>query len=333
MLHMPMPAPATPKYIGGDTQIMVGCAAATPTGYIVGSESSPNGILPTLPGTSVSIRGTDLRWVTKVLDGQSRSYPFTYAKLQGGIELLSVTLPPTPGPYAIQFSLENPLTDPVQNGTVTGTISVIAPPTWYRISPAWAEPGQLLTVNGNNLKYSFGATQVRVGGVAAQIVSGNELSLSFRVPSSTTVGPIEIENPAGKVQLTGPFTAGTGASHPGFFLVVGPSAVTQIVQPNATLSSGDVLTVRGQNLARLAGICVLQASGAGQQWLTLRRPGGAGLGYETSNTEMQVVLYFSAAPASIAASQIQLYAPSAPVGDYPPSQFACAANPAGLSWP
>ena len=30
---------------------------------------------------------------------------------------------------------------------------------------------------------------------------------------------------------------------------------------------------------------------------------------------------------------VQLLAPSQPVGDYPPSQFACAANPAGIPWP
>ncbi len=329
------PGGGTPIYITGgglNAPIRVGCASGTPAGKVDGSEAFANGVVPVLPGSKVSIRGTNLRWVTKVIDQANRNYAFTYA-LVGTTEFLSVTLPATPGPYAVGLYLENALTDPVMPGTVTGSVEVMAAPTWNRISPAWAEAGQKVTVNGQNLKYSA-PPQVWVGGVPAQVLGGDRLTVQFRVPAGASAGPIEIQNEVGKVQLTGPFTAGNGASHPGFFLVSGPSSVTQIVQPNPALAYDDVLLVKGQNLARLAGICVKSSGqgGAPAGYLKLPRlPIGAGLGYETSNTEMPVSMQWQ--PYSIASGPVQLYAPSAPVGDYPPSQFACGTNPAGISWP
>jgi hypothetical protein len=38
-------------------------------------------------------------------------------------------------------------------------------------------------------------------------------------------------------------------------------------------------------------------------------------------------------PNSVARGAVQVYAPTTPPGDYAPSQFDRAANPAGIQWP
>ena len=313
--------------------IKVACVPATPKGSIVNSESLPNGVVPSAGGSKASIKGTNLKWVTRVLDQNMVSYPFTYSSA-GPNEWLAVTLPaPKPDAYGLQFFLENDLIDPVEAGSVSGSVLIMAPPSWNRISPTWAEAGQNILVHGRNIKFLSNPV-VTVGGVPAQVIQADHLTVQFRLGAGTTTGPIEIQNEAGTVQLTGPFTAGDGSSHPGFFVVAGPSSITEIVPPRPTLAYGDTLLVRGQNLARLSGVCVISSGqgGAAPGNIVLRRiPIGHGLGYEKSNTEMLILL--ERPLVSVAAGPIQLYAPTAPARPYPPSQFACAANPGGVQWP
>jgi len=331
----PIPGVSSDGLITGNG-IRVGCASGTPTGYIAGTESSANNQVSALPGETILIKGTNLRWVTRVLDQRNASLPFTFsAGFQAVPDRLTVTLPQVtaPGAGAFGFHLENSLTNPVVDGTVTGMVVLAVAPTWYRISPTWAEAGQKVTINGHHLKNGAAPT-VTVGGVPAQILSSSDLVVEFKVGAGTSAGPIEIQNSGGKTPLTGPFTAGTGANHPGFFVVSGPSSVTEIVAPRPALAYGDTLLVRGQNLARLSGVCVTSSGqgGAAPGTITLRRlPLGSGLGYETSNTEMQIFL--DRPPVSIASGPVQLNAPTTPPGDYAPSQFACAPNPGGLQWP
>jgi hypothetical protein len=321
-----------------DTVIRVGCYPGTPSGYIVGTESMPNNLISVAAGSSITIRGNNLRAVTRVVDQRGVSHPFTYTFVNSGnFEMLSVRLPSsvTASASNFGFTLDNVLTDPIVSGTVTGTVMVMTPPTWYRISPAWAEPGQLVTINGHNLKYNAAPT-VTVGGASAQVTSADFLTLKFRMPPNATTGPIVIGNEGGSVTASGPFQANTGAQHPGFFVVSGPSSVTEIQLPRPTPAYGDTIVVRGQNLARLAGLCVLSTpvpAMPNATWLKFRRlPIGSGLGDEASNTEMKVA--YETTPGYInAGNAVQLLAPSQPVGDYPPSQFACAANPAGIPWP
>jgi hypothetical protein len=289
-----------------------------------------------MPGSTILIKGTNLRWVTRVLDQGNTSLPFTLTPgFQSIPDQLTVTLPGAqPGrARSYGFYLENSLTDPVVTGSVTGMAMVMAAPSWYRISPTWAQAGQLVQVNGYDL--SFGATpQVTVGGVPAQVTQTGPMTLTFRLGAGTTTGPISIRNEVGATELSGPFTAGDGKNHPGFFVVSGPSSVTEIVQPRATLAYGDTLTVKGQNLARLNGICVVSSGqgGAPAGYIKLRRvPIGTGLGYETSNAEMRVHMDWH--PISVARGAVQVDAPTTPPGDYAPGQFACAADPAGFQWP
>jgi hypothetical protein len=271
-----------------------------------------------------------------VVDQNNTSFPFSFTPgFQSVPDHLTVTMPPAkPGrAQGYGFYLENSLTDPVVAGTVTGNATVMAAPSWYRISPTWAQAGQLVQVNGYDL--SFGTTpQVTVGGVPAQVTQAGPMALTFRLGAGTTAGPISVRNEVGATELSGPFTAGDGKTHPGFFVVSGPSSVTEIVQPRATLAYGDTLTVKGQNLARLNGVCVASSGqgGAPAGYLKLRRvPIGAGLGYETSNTEMRVHMDWQ--PYSVARGVVQLDAPTSPPGDNAPSQFACAAAPGGIQWP
>jgi hypothetical protein len=188
-------------------------------------------------------------------------------------------------------------------------------------------------VHGRNLKY-LSTPQVTVGGVAAQILQADQLSIQFKLGASTTTGPIEIRNEAGTVQLTGPFTAGSGSTHPGFFVVSGPSSVSEIVQPRPVLASGDTLIIRGQNLARLSGICLLSSGQGGAQpgSLTFSRVQvSGGSGYEASNTVMEVVL--DRPPVSLAPGPVQLYGKGTTLDAYGNSQYVCSTNPAGIQWP
>jgi hypothetical protein len=278
-----------------------------------------------------------LRYVTRIVDQGatgSNLYPFTYA-LVGGTEQLTVTIPASiPGGAGIAFYLENSLTNPVVAGNVSGTLTVMAAPSFYRIVPAWAEPGQKIQILGHNLTYGQPPT-VTIGGVAAQIISATALSVDLRVATGTTAGPIAITNEMATTQLTGPFISQSGTNHPGFFVVAGQSVVQSVTAPRPTLAYGDTLVVRGQNIARLGGICVLSSGvNAPAGYLALRRPeaGNSILGDVTQNTEMKVLVEYNALSFATG-TPIQVYAPSAPPGDMGPSVFSCAANGATVIWP
>ena len=193
--------------------------------------------------------------------------------------------------------------------------------------PSWAEPGQLVRIVGRQLKWTA-QPQVFVGGVPAQVLSAAANQVSFRVPATATSGPVEIAHEGGRVALTGQFPVGVPqVTHPGFFLVTGPSIVTQVVKP-AGLAAGSVLTVTGQNLARLGGICLAQANGLGYVGLSRTDLSNSWL---TSNTEMQVKMEFP--PSIFGAAPVQLFISSQPVGDFPPNQFVCGPNAQAVPWP
>src|SRR5207302_765244 len=107
----------------------------------------------------------------------------------------------------------------------------MVPPTWYRISPAWAEAGQTVWLAGSNFSYGQVPT-VTVGGVAAQVLTSTAGIVTARLGAGTTHGPIELTNEVGKVTMSGPFTANSGPTHPGFFVVTGPSVIRSIVGPH-----------------------------------------------------------------------------------------------------
>ena len=75
---------------------------------------------------------------------------------------------------------------------------------------------------GSNFSYGQVPT-VTVGGVAAQVLTSTAGIVTARLGAGTTHGPIELTNEVGKVTMSGPFTANSGPTHPGFFVVTGPS--------------------------------------------------------------------------------------------------------------
>jgi hypothetical protein len=323
--------PGEPAWVSATPPITVTCVPQTPYGTVVGSTAT--NYLPVLPGAKITIQGKYLKHVTRVLTNVNESLPFTYSKA-GNIEMLSVTLPSPTEPVGKSFFLENVLTDPVVPGQVTGGVAFMFPPTFYSIWPTWAEAGQMVRVSGHNIKYA-GPIQVTVGGVPAQVVTATALNTTFRLGAGTTAGPIEIQNEAGKTALTGPFQAQTAQQHPGFFVVSGPSVVTQIVVPPG-LAYNSVITVHGQNLARLGGICLPSAGAMGMPPgpVVLKRlgSGGSDLGAVVSNTVMQVTLTYQ--PSAAAPGPVMLYAPTQPPGDQVIADFACTANGGvGVNWP
>ncbi len=333
MLMLASPnASGSDTLVTGDQPIIVGCAPGTPSGRIVGTEGAPNGIILVQPGSSVTIRGTALRYVTRVLDNQMRAYPFTFHKIGSGpsaFEQLSVSIPPATG-QIYQFYLENKLTDPVLSGTVAGMARTAAAPTWIGIGPVWAEPGQMVRVAGRDLSNGT-PPSVSVGGVPAQVLRHDPLWVEFRLGPGTTAGPIRLQNEGGSVAMAGPFTANTGAGHPGFFVVSGASVLQGISAATATRATGDVLIVTGQNLARLRGICV-ESSGQGGRptgFFALTRVDANAPAL--SNTEMRVVLQ-DPPHAVKTGGAIQSYAPTTPPGDYPPTAFACVPGSSNVTW-
>lgn len=219
---------------------------------------------------------------------------------------------------------------PVLSGMVAGIVRTAAAPTWNTIGPVWAEPGQMVRVNGHDLSNGQ-PPSVTVGGVAAQVLRHDPLWVEFRLGAGTAAGPIRLQNEGGSVAMTGPFTASTGSTHPCFFDVSGPSVVQAITAATPTRAYGDILTVSGQNLARLRGVCV-ESSGqggraAGSFALTRVDTNGPVL----SNTEMRVTL--NDQPYTVkSGGAIQLYAPTTPPGDYPPTSFACVPGSTGVTW-
>jgi hypothetical protein len=319
----------------GDRPIIVACVKETPKGMIQGSEGNASGTVRVKAGGTFSIKGTGLKYVTRVRDGRNSTCPFTFISAGVAGDFLTVTnqsAPPANLACSGTFYLENSLTDPIVPGTVTGTVEVMMPPTMYRVAPAWAEPAQTVTLAGSYFTYGTPPT-VTVGGVPAQVVSATASLATIRLGAGTTTGPIELTNEVGKVTFSGPFTTNSGTSHPGFFVVTGPSVVQSVTAPRPTLAVGDTLVVKGQNMVRLGGICV-RGKMASLPYMAFKRPEGGGSvqGDLATNSEMKVLLQ-GYNPEWIAnGSPVQLYAPSTPPGQFPPA-YTCVPNGTSVIWP
>jgi hypothetical protein len=127
MLGSPGSMGGSENYVIATPPIVVGCANATPSGNVVESVGAPNGSVAIAAGGSVTIRGTGLRYVTKVVDQTMLAFPFTLATIGSGpsaFDQLTVSLAPAGVGRNIQFFLESSLTDPVVSGTVSGTVQI-----------------------------------------------------------------------------------------------------------------------------------------------------------------------------------------------------------------
>lgn len=330
MLEIPgnPPAQVTP-----DTAITIHCFAATPSGQIANVNSQ--GVFNLANTGYITITGTSLRAVTNVVDNLGRRYQPTY-QVTGSSESLvfSPGLSFSPG-QTLTFTLENVLTNPVQAGQVTGSVFMLQPPIVDSITPLWAEPGQKVKIVGQLLN-AGGTPQVAINGRPAQLLWTSPTVIEARVSTQATyVGnyhysqqqipdTVVVTNPTGRIVLVGPIQRDDGSVQPAFFLVQGPSTITRI-NSYGTPQPGDTIRVEGRNLARLMGICVVRpARNDAPGYTAILYRVDQQMGRQTSNTEMDVVLqdpYLD-----VRGGYVVPFAPTQPVGDLPPSQFACGGS-------
>ena len=334
--------PAT--HVVPDTTMTVHCFAATPSGRV--ANGNAQGVFNLANTGAITITGTGLRAVTNVVDNLGRKYQPTYAA-SGSSESLTFSLGPnfTPGAN-LTFSLENVLTNPVQLGQVTGSVFTLTPPVIDSITPLWAQPGQKVRIIGQLLN-AGGTPQVSIGGLPAQLLWTSATAIEARVSTqfrsagngrpgqASSADSVIVTNPSGKTVRAGGYQTADGTVQPGFFLVNGPSSITQIDASARWAAIGDTVRITGNNLARLMGICVTRRTGYQQTHTAILYRVDQQMGYQTSNTEMYVVLQDPLA--DVQGGTIGAFAPTQPVGDLPPSQFACPGATThlsgGLMWP
>jgi hypothetical protein len=308
-------SPAT--YVTPDTAITLHCFAATPSGTI--HNLNAQGVFNLTNMGQVTITGTGLRAVTHAVDNLGRRHPVTYQNA-GGADQLVLSLGPwfTHG-LTLRFGLENVLTNPVEVGKVAGAVFTVTPPLIDSIAPLWAEPGQKIRLVGHGLN-AGGTPQVLVGGVSAQLLWTSPTVIEARVGLNARSDSIVITNPSGRTVLSESFHRTDDSLHPAFFLVRDGSAITHI-DAHPYQAIGDTIEVQGVNLARLMGMCVTRKTGLQQNTTAILYRIDQQMGYATSNTTMRVVL--GDPIADLRGGSIQVFRPTQPVGDHPPSQFAC----------
>lgn len=297
------------------------CMGATPVATIPDTE---NGRVPQFqPGERVVLRGWGLSAVTVVRRSDSGA-PLVarYLGSTGTEQSLEVTMPPVGALLQrFQFRLE-----------VGGPPSVLLPP-WVEVRgpawvtgmfPWWGEAGTRMKLTGRAL--SFGAApRVMVGGVPAQITRFTETETEFVIPAGATIASITHTNEYGTAAVAPPRPPiGDNVLHPGFFLVDGPSVIESAVGDRTFQST---LVLRGRNLARLTGICVLSTTNTWEQMRRVEyraphpdRPDWHGL--IASNTEMQVFV--------IVQDQNKPFYAGRPIGLATPS--GCVPNPVPLTF-
>jgi hypothetical protein len=335
----------TPDIILPDGVIRAACLKDPPSGLIAGSEGTLDGHVNVKAGSTITIRGKGLKYVTRVRDSGGHTCPSTYASGGPAGDVLTVTIPmgttPTNAPCGGTLYFENNLTDPdyqsIVTSTATGTINIMLPPTLQSTNPLWAEAGGTVTVSGYNFSYGQ-PPKVTVGGVPAVVTDLQPMSsVSFKLGAGTTTGPIAITNEAGTATISGPVKLSGGVMHPGFFVVSGPSVIQSIsVVVGATYLE---YSVKGQNMARLGGICVkatnMPSNGFTGQMLPMKRyQPNSGSWPFALNDEMIVTSNWRDYGV-LKGGEVQLYVQNDAPGQWAwmSSSFSCAPNSSTMTWP
>jgi hypothetical protein len=115
--------------------------------------------------------------------------------------------------------------DGQRSSTISFNLTVVAPagPSIVNFTPTAAGTGEMVTINGNGLR---GATSVTFGGVAAQIVSVDDVRIQALVGAGAS-GEVRVITPSGSAAL------------PGFTFVPPPIIVS--FSPTVVVTSGTVL--------------------------------------------------------------------------------------------
>jgi hypothetical protein len=87
-----------------------------------GSDNAPNKTVSARAGATIYIAGTDLNFVTRVIDQQLHVYPFTFqgSQVSGS---LAVTLPKTPGAL-VGLLLGNSLSPSTETTQLDGFVQI-----------------------------------------------------------------------------------------------------------------------------------------------------------------------------------------------------------------
>lgn len=183
-------------------------------------EPAPVAVLPVItsftptsgmPGTTVTITGTDLGGTTAVALGTQAT---TFTVVSATSITFTVPAAAQSGPVKV--------TTPAGSATTTTLFTVTATPatapTITSLTPASALPGTVVTVTGTNFT---GATSVTVNGLAATPTVTSATTLTFVVPSAAQAG-------VATLVITGP--GGTGTNN---------TALT-VLSNTVSVGSGDV---------------------------------------------------------------------------------------------
>ena len=103
-------------------------------------------------------------------------------------------------------------------------------------SPGKGPVGTKVTILGSGFSTTFSENQLFINDTPATVLSAENASIVFTVPSGATTGPIKVTTPRGTVQSAQPFTVVPGA------------AINSVDPPRVAQGTTLIVTISGQNL-------------------------------------------------------------------------------------
>jgi len=194
-------------------------------------------------GTNVTVLGTGLSAVTDIPG-------FTWSRQSD--QQITLVLPAKEAPY----SSDNPLIPLLTIGNLGGvylpTLHVLTPPKITDVGPTMqkngeseviVEAGQQVYVNGYGLSSPpYETPTMKIGSTSLMMVSIAPTQIRGTIPNGAQSGPLIVSHEGGSI--TAPKNV---------WVLAGDTRIEE-VEPNVAVA-GDVVTVRGQNLFRLFGVC------------------------------------------------------------------------------
>ena len=209
----------------------VSLASASDVGFLKFPSPSITGATPTLGSvlntTAITITGTNFIGATGVtVDGREA----TNVVVVNATTITATTPTGTAGAKPII------VTTPSGSTTQSVSFTYIAVPTITSVSPASGPlaAGTTITITGTNLT---GATNVKVGGVAATVLTNSATTITASTPTGTAG--------AQSVAVT---TIGGTATKASAFTYVALPTISSVSPPSGPLTAGTAITITGTNL-------------------------------------------------------------------------------------
>ena len=209
----------------------VSLASASDVGFLKFPSPSITGATPTLGSvlntTAITITGTNFIGATGVtVDGREA----TNVVVVNATTITATTPTGTAGAKPII------VTTPSGSTTQSVSFTYIAVPTITSVSPASGPlaAGTTITITGTNLT---GATNVKVGGIAATVLTNSATTITASTPTGTAG--------AQSVDVT---TIGGTATKASAFTYVALPTISSVSPPSGPLTAGTAITITGTNL-------------------------------------------------------------------------------------